>query len=154
MVQDPKKSFRNFVNRFSREDLSIPNLNMTIATGAFKMGLKKDSPFYEDLVMNPWKRMDKFRSRALRFTRLEEDKEIQKRSNPPSSYDLPNRKADSSAQRSYKSKPYSKPGHHKLNALEDEGEEEDFPRITDYCFFVDISGMIYKKKWKNFLKQE
>ncbi|XP_023733891.1 uncharacterized protein LOC111881731 [Lactuca sativa] len=86
---------------------------MATAAEAFKMGLKKDSPFYEDLVMTQCKRMDEVRSRALRFIRLEEEKEIQKRSNPPSSYDHLNRKADSLAQRSYKSKPYSKPDHHR-----------------------------------------
>ena len=93
------------MNRFGREALSIPNIYMAIAVEAFKMCLKKDSPFYEDLVMTPCRRLDEVRSRALRFIRLEEDKEIQKRSNPPISYDYPNRKVDSLAQRSYKSKP-------------------------------------------------
>ena len=108
------------MNRFGKETLSIPNIDMATAVEAFKMGLKKDSPFYENLIMTPCNRMDEVRSRALRFIRLEEDNEIQKRSNPPSSYDHPNRKADSSAQRSYMSKPYSKPNYHRVNALEDE----------------------------------
>jgi hypothetical protein len=41
------------------------------------MGLSKDSPFYEDLVMNPCRKLDEVRNRALRFIRLEEDKKIQ-----------------------------------------------------------------------------
>ena len=82
MVQDPKESLRTFVNRFGREVLSIPNINMATAIEAFKMGLKKYSPFYEDLLMTTYKRMEEVRSRSLWFLRLKEDKEIQKRSNP------------------------------------------------------------------------
>ena len=94
------------------------------------MGLKKDSPFYEDLLITPCKCMDEVGSRALWFIRLEEDKEIQKRAITPSSYENPNRNDESLAQRSYKSKPYSKPGHQRVNALDDEGEEDKFPKIT------------------------
>lgn len=107
------------------------------------MGLKKNYPFYEDFVMIQCKRMDEVKSRAFNFIKLEEDKKIQKRSNPPNSYDKPNRNADSSAQRSYKLKPYSKPDHHRVNALKDEGEEDDFPKIFDYCFSMDVTGIIY-----------
>ncbi|XP_023749791.1 uncharacterized protein LOC111898097 [Lactuca sativa] len=52
-------------------------------------------------------------------------------------------KVESSAPRSYKSKPYSRPDRHRVNALEDEGEEEEPPKITDYCFYVDVSGLIH-----------
>ena len=74
----------NFVNMFGREALSIPNIDMETTVEAFKMGLKVHSPFYEDLVRTPCKRMDEVQSRALRFIKLEEDMEILKRSNPPS----------------------------------------------------------------------
>ena len=94
--------------------------------------------------MTPCKRLDEVRSRALRFIRLEEDKEIQRKSSTPTSYDHPNRKIDSSSsQRSFKAKPYSKPDHHRVNALGEEIEEEGFPKITDYCFSVDISGLLF-----------
>lgn len=119
MVQVPKESLGDFVNRFGMEAQSIPNIDMVIVVEAFKMVLKKGFSFYEDLVMIPCKRMNEVRSRALRFIRLEEDKDIQKRSNPLNSYDNPNRKADSLVQRSYKSKPYSKPDNHRVNALEE-----------------------------------
>ena len=102
MVRDPKEKLRNFVNRFGREALSIPNIDMATTVEAFKMGLRKDSPFYEDLVMTPCKRLDEVRCRALKLIRLEEDREIHKRSNPSDQYESPNRKAESSTQRSYK----------------------------------------------------
>ncbi|XP_023743491.2 uncharacterized protein LOC111891665 [Lactuca sativa] len=143
VVRDPNEKLMDFVNRFVREALSIPNINMATVVEAFKMGLRKGSPFYEDLVMTPCKRLDEVRCRALRFIRLEEDREIQKRSNPLDQYESPNRKDESSTQRYYKSKPYSKIDHHRVNALKDEGEEEELPKITDYCFYVDVSGVIH-----------
>ena len=76
MVQDPKESLRDFMNRFGSEALSIPNSDVATVMEAFKMVLKKDSLFYKDIVMTPWKRMDKVRSRALRFIRIEKGKEI------------------------------------------------------------------------------
>ena len=57
--------------------------------------------------------------------------------------DHPNRKSDSLAQISYKSKPYSNPDHHMVNTLVDEGEEEEFPKIIDNCFSVDILRIIF-----------
>ena len=30
-----------------------------------------------------------------------------------------------------------------VNALEDEGEEDEFPKITQYCFSIDVSGLIF-----------
>ncbi|XP_023737251.1 uncharacterized protein LOC111885204 [Lactuca sativa] len=143
VVQDPKEKLRDFVNRFVREALSIPNIDMATAVEAFKLGLRKDSSFYEDLVMTACKRLDEVRCRALRFIGIKEDREIQNRSNPVNQYENPNRKAESSTSRSYKSKPYSKLDHHRVNALKDEGEKGKIPKITDYCFSVDISGVIH-----------
>ena len=56
-----QQNLRDFVNRFGKEALSIPNISMATAVEAFKMGLRKDSPFYEDLVMTPCKRLDDVR---------------------------------------------------------------------------------------------
>ncbi|KAL7607638.1 hypothetical protein Lser_V15G16767 [Lactuca serriola] len=88
VVQDP----RDFFNRFGREALSIPNIDMATDVEAFQMGLRKDSPFYEDLVVTPCKRLDEVRCRSLRFISIEEDKEVQNMSNPLSHYENSNRK--------------------------------------------------------------
>ena len=69
---------------------------MATTVEAFKIGLMKDSLFYKDIVITPCRRMNEVASRALRFIRLEEDKEIKKRINPLKFYDNPDRKADSS----------------------------------------------------------
>ncbi|KAL4591274.1 hypothetical protein LXL04_004232 [Taraxacum kok-saghyz] len=47
----------------------------------------------------------------------------------------------SSSQRSFKTKPYSKHDHYRVNAPEEEGEDEEFPKIIDYCFSVDVSAL-------------
>ncbi|KAD5802868.1 hypothetical protein E3N88_14228 [Mikania micrantha] len=52
------ESLRSYVNKFGRESLDIPNLDITTAVQAFKMGLQRNSPFYDDLVMNPCRNMD------------------------------------------------------------------------------------------------
>ena len=93
--------------------------------------------------MTPCKILDEVRYRVLTFIRIEEDKEIQKRSNPSSQYQNPNRNAESLDMRSFKSKPCSKLDHHRVIALEDKGEEKELPKITDYSFFVDVSGIIH-----------
>jgi hypothetical protein len=49
---------------------------MPTAVEAFKRGLHKDNPFYEDLVMNPSRNLDEVRNKALRFIILEEDRKI------------------------------------------------------------------------------
>ena len=93
--------------------------------------------------------LDEVRFRALRFIRLEEDKEVQKTSNPSSQYENPNRKAESSTPRSYKLKPYSKPDHHMVNSLEDEGEEKELPKITEYCFlWIFRYNSCYAGSWR------
>lgn len=53
ITQDTEESLRDYLSRFRIEALDIPRLDVTTAVEAFKMGLKKDSPFYEDLMMNP-----------------------------------------------------------------------------------------------------
>lgn len=88
------------------------------------------------------RKTDKVRCRTLMFIRLEEGEEIQKRTSSLNSYENPIRKADSLAHKSYKPNPYSKHGHHMVNALEDEKEEDEFPMITEYCFTMDVSGLI------------
>jgi hypothetical protein len=87
VTQNPRESFKDYVSRFGWDSLDIPNLDVATAVQAFKMGLRKDSPFYEDLMMNHYRKLDEVKNRAMRFIRLEEDKKIQQRIETPSSYD-------------------------------------------------------------------
>ncbi|XP_076910639.1 uncharacterized protein LOC143568356 [Bidens hawaiensis] len=77
VTQRSNESLRDYVSKFSKEALVIPNLDVATAVQAFKMGLKKDNSFYEDLVMNSCRNMGEARNRSLRFIRLEEYRMIQ-----------------------------------------------------------------------------
>ncbi|KAI3812244.1 hypothetical protein L1987_16951 [Smallanthus sonchifolius] len=117
-------------------------------------------------------------NRALRFIRLEDDKKIQQRVNAPTSYTQPNPKAEPAPFRSYRSKQYSKPANHRVNAVEDDEEEypklwprkfernpggkdksnwcafhEDFGHITEDCIALrkEISYLLSKGYLKEFL---
>ncbi|KAJ0916633.1 putative retrotransposon gag domain-containing protein [Helianthus annuus] len=79
VTQSHNESLRDYITKFSKESLDIPNLDMATAVEAFKMGLLKDSLFYDNLVMTPCRNLDEVRTRALRFIRLEDDKRIQER---------------------------------------------------------------------------
>ncbi|XP_076960082.1 uncharacterized protein LOC143636350 [Bidens hawaiensis] len=70
VIQPSDESLRDFVTRFGREALEIPNLDMTTAFEAFKMGIQRSSPFYDDLVITPCRTLDEVRNRELRFIRL------------------------------------------------------------------------------------
>ncbi|KAD4585878.1 hypothetical protein E3N88_23479 [Mikania micrantha] len=142
VTQGPDESLRNYVNKFGRESLDIPNLDITTAVQAFKMGLQRDSPFYDDLVMNPCRNMDEVQNRALRFIRLEDDKEIQKRITTTPPNDQGKRKLDSPTNKSFKSKPYYKADNHKINSVDEDEDDEEYPRISEYCFSVDFTELM------------
>lgn len=90
VTQGTDEPLIDYVNGFRKEVLDIPHLDIATTVEDFKMILKIDSPFYEDLVMTPCKKLDEVGTRALRFIRLEEDKKIQKSTN--TSYDHLTRK--------------------------------------------------------------
>ncbi|KAK9073783.1 hypothetical protein SSX86_006377 [Deinandra increscens subsp. villosa] len=140
IIQKPDEPLRDYIARFGRESLEIPNLDMAAAVEAFKMGLSKDSRFYDDLVMAPCRNLDEVRSRALRFIRLEDDKRIHQRLEVPK-YD-PNSKKAESPGKPYRSRPYSKPENHKVNAVDQDDDEEEYPKVSEYCFSVDIGGLM------------
>ena len=99
---------------------------MAAAVEAIKMGLNRDSLFYDDLVMNPCRNLDEVRSRALRFIRLEDDKKIHKRLEIPK-YEPSDRKTDS-LHKQYRSKPYNKQDSPRINAVQE--DDEEYPTIS------------------------
>ncbi|KAI3802237.1 hypothetical protein L1987_30367 [Smallanthus sonchifolius] len=60
----------------------------------------------------------------------------------PTSYNHPNRKAESTPFKLYRSKPYSKPENHRVNAVEDD-EEEEYPKLSEYFFSLDTTSLLY-----------
>lgn len=63
--------------------MDILHLNVATAMEDFKMVLKKDSPFYDNLAMTPSKKLNEVRNRALKLIKLEEDKKIRIRQTTP-----------------------------------------------------------------------
>ncbi|KAJ0603957.1 putative retrotransposon gag domain-containing protein [Helianthus annuus] len=58
VTQGQNESLRDYITKFSIESLDIPNLDIATAVEAFKMGLLRDSLFYDDLVMTPCRNLD------------------------------------------------------------------------------------------------
>ncbi|XP_076882880.1 uncharacterized protein LOC143531475 [Bidens hawaiensis] len=118
VVHNNNESLRDYITRFSREALDIPNLNMAATVEALKMGLKKDSPFYDDLVMTPCRNLDEVRNRDLRYIRLEDDKKAHGSLIIPK-YESTNRNSDS-PQKFPRPKPYSKQDSPRINVVEED----------------------------------
>jgi hypothetical protein len=105
------------------------------------MGLLKDSQFYDDLVMNPCRTLEEVRTRAMRFIRLEDDKRIQKRLTGSTNPETQDRNRGSFFINE-RSKPYSRLDKQNVHAVQNEEDDEEYPRISEYCFSVDISGLM------------
>lgn len=59
-------------------------------------------------------------------------------------YDHPNYKSESSSQKSYGAKPYSRFKNHMVNSLDDAEEDENYFEISYYYFSINISGPLYE----------
>ncbi|KAF5802492.1 putative aspartic peptidase domain superfamily [Helianthus annuus] len=107
------------------------------AVEAFKMGLLKDSLFYDDLVMTPCRNLDEVRTRALRFIRLEDDKRIQERQVGSSKQEK-----QGSSFKNNKFKSYHRNDNQNVHVVDQEEDDEDYPPISEYCFSVDNHELI------------
>jgi hypothetical protein len=139
--QRSDESLKDYMNRFTKESLEITKLDMTTAVEALKSGLMKDTLFYRELVMNPGRDLDDVRNRAIRFIRLEEDEALRRRSDT-TSYDRPNRKAEYPVFKPNKNKPYTRPTHQRINAVDQEETDIHYPTIEEYCFSVGTLGVV------------
>ncbi|KAJ0847565.1 putative retrotransposon gag domain-containing protein [Helianthus annuus] len=137
ITQNHNESLRDYITKFSKESLDIPNLDMATAVEAFKMGLLKDSLFYDDLVMAPCRNLDEVRTRALRFIRLEDDKRIQERQVGSSKQEK-----QGSSFKNNKFKSYHRNENKNVHAVDQEEDDEDYPPISEYCFSVDNHELI------------
>ncbi|KAF5773503.1 putative retrotransposon gag domain, aspartic peptidase domain superfamily [Helianthus annuus] len=137
ITQGHNESLRDYITKFSKESLDIPNLDVATAVEAFKMGLLKDSLFYDDLVMTPCRNLDEVRTRALRFIRLEDDKRIQERQVRSSKQEK-----QGSSFKSNKFKSYNRTDNQNVHAVDQDEDDEDYPPISEYCFSVDNHELI------------
>ncbi|XP_074323049.1 uncharacterized protein LOC141659994 [Apium graveolens] len=103
VYQKYREPLRDYLTRFNREKVTITNCDIPTVIKAFRRGLEKDSPLYDELTMYPCKTMDDVQAKAMAQIRLEEDKR-----EGDDKYYRPNRKITSTRNKDYKNdnKPY------------------------------------------------
>ncbi|KAL8156935.1 hypothetical protein AgCh_001876 [Apium graveolens] len=74
IVQRYREPLRDYLTRFNREKMAITNCDVPMAIGAFRRGLERDSPLYDELTKYPCRTMDDVQAKVLAQVRLEEDK--------------------------------------------------------------------------------
>ncbi|XP_074342635.1 uncharacterized protein LOC141680260 [Apium graveolens] len=103
VYQKYRVPLRDYLTRFNREKVTITNCDIPTTIEAFRRGLEKDSPLYDELTKYPCKTMDDVQAKAMAQIRLEEDKR-----EDDDKYYRPNRKIASARNKDYKNenKPY------------------------------------------------
>ena len=97
IVQRYREPLRDYLTRFNKEKVTIMNCDIPTAIEAFRRGLKRDSPMYDELTKYPCKTMEDVQAKAMAHVRLEEDDE---------EYYRPSRKIMTTRIRDYK--PYDR----------------------------------------------
>ena len=101
IVQGFREPLRDYFTRFNREKVTITNCDTPTAIEAFRRGLEKDSPLYDELTKYPCKTLDDVQAKAMAQVRLEEDKRER-----DDKYYRPNRKILTTRTRDYR--PYTR----------------------------------------------
>ncbi|XP_057246818.1 uncharacterized protein LOC104908818 [Beta vulgaris subsp. vulgaris] len=103
IMQKSDESLKEFVNRFNREKVSIPNCDARTAIEAFRRGLDEESDLYKELTKYPCPTFEDAQAKALAQIRLEEDMQSRK-----AYANADSRKAASNKQASWRQKPYER----------------------------------------------
>ncbi|XP_074374437.1 uncharacterized protein LOC141714840 [Apium graveolens] len=102
IVQRSREPLRDYLTRFNREKVAITNCDVPTVIEAFRRGLERESPLYEELTKYPCRIMDAVQAKAMAQVRLEED-----RMKEDEKYYKPSRKIATPRSRDYK--PYTRP---------------------------------------------
>ncbi|XP_074343067.1 uncharacterized protein LOC141680864 [Apium graveolens] len=102
IVQRHREPLHDYLTRFNREKVTITNCDVLTAIEAFRRGLERESPLYEELTKYPCRTMDDVQVKAMAHVRLEED-----RREDGEKYYRTLRKITTPRSREYK--PYSRP---------------------------------------------
>ncbi|XP_010695646.1 uncharacterized protein LOC104908250 [Beta vulgaris subsp. vulgaris] len=142
IVQKSDQSLKEFVNRFNREKVSIPNCDSRTAIEAFKRGLEEESNLYKELTKYPCPTFEDAQAKALAQIRLEEDMQSRK-----AYANVDSRKTVTSKQTSWRHKPYERP--QQVHSVRHVGSTNDWkndpglpPRLAEYGFNVTMGGII------------
>ena len=101
IVQRYREPLREYLTRFNHEKVTITNCDIPTAIEAFRRGLERDSPLYDELTKYPCQTMDDVQAKAMAQVRLEEDKQVD-----DDKYYHPNRKITTSRTRD--NRPYAR----------------------------------------------
>ncbi|XP_010693347.2 uncharacterized protein LOC104906311 [Beta vulgaris subsp. vulgaris] len=104
VVQKYDESLKEFVRRFNKEKVSIPNCDVKTAIEAFRRGLDEDSDLYKELTKYPCPTFEDAQAKASAQIRLEEDMQSRKEF-----YDVNSRKSTPNEESSWRPKPYDRP---------------------------------------------
>ncbi|XP_074342261.1 uncharacterized protein LOC141679745 [Apium graveolens] len=86
IVQLSREPLRDYLTRFNRENVTIINCDFPTAIEAFRTGLERESPLYEELTKYPYRTMDDVQAKAMAQKR-EECSDWRKDPNLPPTYD-------------------------------------------------------------------
>nr|XP_043612739.1 uncharacterized protein LOC122584746 [Erigeron canadensis] len=139
ITQKQHESLRDFMTKFTKESLNIPNLDMLTAVQALQRGLHQGFKFQEDLIMTPCRNLDEAKARATRFIRLEEN-ELTTAKLEGLSYNRPNCKTETPVFKP-RHKPYTRHVQNQIGVVEEE-ERVEYPTLSTYCFTVGIPCLI------------
>ena len=101
IVQRHREPLRDYLMRFNREKVIITNCDIPTAIEAFRRGLERDSPLYDELTKYPCRIMEDVQAKAMALVKLEEDKREH-----DEEYYRPSRKITTARIRDYK--PYDR----------------------------------------------
>ncbi|XP_010669872.1 uncharacterized protein LOC104886992 [Beta vulgaris subsp. vulgaris] len=142
IVQKSDESLKEFVNRFNREKVSIPNCDARTVIEAFRRGLDEESDLYKELTKYPCPTFEDAQAKALAQIRLEEDMQSRK-----AYANADSRKAASNKQASWRQKPYERP--QQVHSVRHVGSASDWkndpglpPKLSEYGFNVTMGGII------------
>jgi hypothetical protein len=90
--------------------------------------------------MNPCRTLEEVRTRAMRFIRLEDDKKTQERLTA-STYPETQDRNQGSSFKNNRPKLYSRSDKQSIHVVQDEEDDEEYPKISEYCFSIDVSGL-------------
>ncbi|XP_057247381.1 uncharacterized protein LOC130589811 [Beta vulgaris subsp. vulgaris] len=142
IVQKSDESLKEFVNRFNREKVSIPNCDARMTIEAFRRGLDEESDLYKELTKYPCPTFEDAQAKALAQIRLEEDMQSRK-----AYANADNRKATSNKQASWRQKPYERPQQvhsvRQVGSASDWKDDPGLPQASEYGFNVtwELNGM-------------
>ncbi|XP_056689619.1 uncharacterized protein [Spinacia oleracea] len=119
VIQRPYKPLKDYIDRFIREKVTIPECDVPAAIKAFRQGLYGETDLWRDLIKYPFKTFEDAQAKAMAQVRLEETLYSRKGGND---YSKTERRLPYSKRRNDRPAPYSQPQH--VAVVEDDDDSD------------------------------